>query len=321
MVPRAAAESPELDRVVAQRLFDEGRQLMDSGDTARACEKFQESQRLEPSGGAAFNLAVCREQEGKVATAWTWFKAALTAARRDGREDRVTASEEHIKALEAKLPQLTVEVREPAADQQIKVGETALGSSLWGAVFPIDPGTYELTASAPGKQPWQSTLTIELGQSKTVIVPRLTASAEPTEAPAPAAAEAQQDAGTHKESGSDNRVAGWITAGAGVAAIGVGAAFGVIALDQQSQSDALCPTDNTCTPEGVQLSKDANTSAWVANISIGAGLVAVAVGTYLILTSSPAEQAAAPAVQSGMAWRVEPSAGFDGASLSLSGVW
>ena len=53
----------------ADSAFLQGKALMDQGRTAEACEKFAESLALERRGGVLLNLAVCREEQGRYATA------------------------------------------------------------------------------------------------------------------------------------------------------------------------------------------------------------------------------------------------------------
>jgi hypothetical protein len=66
----------------------------------------------------------------------------------------------------------------------------------------------------------------------------------------------------------------------------VGTYFGFHALAKRADSDNACP-NNRCTAAGVSLNDEAKTSAWVANIALGAGLVGVGIGAYLLLTQHP----------------------------------
>jgi len=57
------------DAPAAQALFDEAKRAMADGRWAEACPKLEESERLDPSIGTAFNLARCYEHVGRIASA------------------------------------------------------------------------------------------------------------------------------------------------------------------------------------------------------------------------------------------------------------
>src|SRR5262245_38278640 len=68
----ARAAEPR-DAAAAEVLFEAGKNLMERGDYAAACPKFEESYRLDPATGALFALALCHERAGKIATAWVEY--------------------------------------------------------------------------------------------------------------------------------------------------------------------------------------------------------------------------------------------------------
>src|SRR5258706_15138092 len=73
------ASSPPRDPATADALFRQGRQAMEAKNYADACQKFAESQKLDPAAGTAMNLATCEEKLGKLASAWQHWKEALDA--------------------------------------------------------------------------------------------------------------------------------------------------------------------------------------------------------------------------------------------------
>jgi hypothetical protein len=80
-------------------------------------------------------------------------------------------------------------------------------------------------------------------------------------------------------------VLGWIVAGVGVAAAGVGAGFGVYAMNLGKDADARCPSSPCSDPVGVSTSSDAHAMANVANVTIIGGAVAIVTGVLLVLTA------------------------------------
>lgn len=150
---------------------------MSAGRFREACPKLEESQRLDPGAGTLLNLALCREQEGRLATALVLFDEALRASRVDGRTDRVAIAEEHIAALQPRQARLVVRVGAPAAGLRITVDGVELREPAWGVATVIDSGSHRVEATAPGYRPFQAITDVRDGASSVVEV-RLTASPE-----------------------------------------------------------------------------------------------------------------------------------------------
>jgi hypothetical protein len=324
LVPfEAGAQPSQTDKAFAQSLFDQGKKLMGSGNFEQACPKLEESQRLDPGGGTLLNLALCHERQGKIATAWSEFKEALGAAKRDGRQDRIDAASEHIAALEPKLPMLTLVVTGALDEPVVKLDGAPIGRAAWGTPVAIDPGSHEIAASATGKKPWVSGFTIALAEKKRIEVPALEIdpNAAATTEPEPASAGAAQTAPADRsERPGGSTTLGWVIGGAGVAAIGVGTFFGFQTLSKKKQSDELCPTDSSCSDRGVELNEEANTSAWISNIGFGLGLVAVGVGTYIIVSRS-GSSATTGRETPGRTVALRASVAPGGGRLAVSGSW
>src|SRR3954469_3989630 len=103
VTPRVAHAT---DPATAQALFDQGRKLMGQERWAEACPKLEESQRLDPAGGTLLHLALCREHEGRIATAWALYQDAALQAKRDNRKDRAKIAQDRVDALSSRLPRL-----------------------------------------------------------------------------------------------------------------------------------------------------------------------------------------------------------------------
>lgn len=183
---------------LAETLYQQARDAMAAGRYDEACPKFEESYRLDPATGTLLNLASCHEHQEKFATAWFEYMDAVTAARRDGRSDRVAFAQGRLAELEPKLSRLTLVVP-PAADHpelELELDGARIGRAARGVPTPVDPGSHVVEARAPGRRNFKAT--VEIGKSaeqKTVTVPELpllapeapVAAPPPSAKPAPAA--------------------------------------------------------------------------------------------------------------------------------------
>jgi hypothetical protein len=276
---------------VAQSLFEEGVRLMKEKKYAEACPKLAESHKLEPGGGTVFNLAICLEEEGKLASAYVAYDEALGRAKKDNNAKRAQIVEQRMAALKPRLSRVTVSVAKPQADEKLEIrfDGTPLGEQAWGVPFYADIGTHTITAEAPGYKPFKTELKVETGGSSYATnVPALdkdpnaavAANASPAgESPkAPA-----KDSTTVAAAPPEGRgPLPWILVGTGVALIGTGAVTGVLAFSKHSDSDAECP-EGRCTAKGVDAENQANTFAWISNITLPLGIIAGGVGAYLLI--------------------------------------
>ncbi len=294
-------------RALAETLFFTGRGLMEGGRFAQACLKFAESYRLDPAAGTLINLAVCHEKEGKTASAWGEFRQALAEAKRMNRPEREQLAKDAIARLEPDLAYLSIVVPAPVRVPGLQVlrNGVPLLAGAWDTELPIDPGSNEISATAPDYLPESKTVTIEKKQHLTVTLDPLTY--HPPEKPPPPFWTAQRKLG-----------AGIFAGGVAVTAVGV--VFGVLTLNEKKTSDNNCPSfDNElrCTSAGSSAMSSAKTDAWVSDFGIGLGAAALISGGVLFAlggekqeeSSSPPPVGVPPKEAKGKwNWQVAPGA-------------
>jgi hypothetical protein len=313
----ADAEASVTDRTQAQLLFNQARSLMSAGKYGEACDKFAESQRLDPGGGTILNLALCHEKQGKTASAWADFNEALSAALRDRRAEREKLAREHIAALEPHLPRLVVETgsASKAEGLEVKIDGREVSRSTWGTPVPIDPDEHVVEATMTGRDGWTTHIVLQRGQTLTIRIPDAVVSK-----PGPAA-EKGTTAEPEAAPADRSRTTGYVTGAAGIAALGVGVAFGLSAIAEQKDADRLCP-DDRCTPEGLEHNRAAQRDAWIADGFVAAGIVAAALGAYWIFAPNRKSPASAPLASRSPRATVSADVMVSGgAGLVVRGTW
>lgn len=326
---QGAPAASQGDKTAAEALFGEGKRLMNEGKYAEACPKLAESQRIDPGAGTLTALALCHRGEGKIATAWSEFKEVISLARKDGRKDREEVATANANELEPKLSRLKINL-DPAAEQQnlvVKIDDTVVNKAAFGSALPVDPGSRKITATAPLKKTFETTIQIGAEKDEKAVVihaleddPEAIAAAErEKEEAARRAAEAQNPG----RDGSSQRLVGYILGGVGLAAIGVGSYFGVQALGKNSDSDTLCPSSPCANAEGVKASEDAKSNATISNIAIGGGILALAGGVVLVLTAPRARTTGffAPPTRTAGKFNITPSTDGRSSSVAISGTF
>jgi hypothetical protein len=317
----------------ARALFREARELMSQERYAEACPKFEESLRLDQGIGTQFNLAHCWEKLGRTVSAWALFLDVASAAHEQNQRKREAAARERAAALEAHLPHLRVDVAEPVEGLEVQRSGETVGRAAWGTSMPIDPGTYRIEASAPGKEPWSTSIEVPAsGETLSVQVPAL-ADIEKPEAVAIAMPEAPERDALAESPGGTRTAVAWVLAGVGVAAAGTGAFFALRSKDETNSARGLCdggPSGNLCDRdqllpgfdggerernEMMEHRDSAKQAALVSYVGFGVGGAAL-IGSVLLFVSGSSEPQPAP---SEAELRLQPLVGEGQQGLLVSG--
>lgn len=281
---RGAAGAPR-DPAAAEALFADAQRAMEQGDYASACPKLEESYRLDPATGALFAVALCHEQQGRLARAWVEFMEVASRAQEEGYPEREKDAREHASALHPRLSFLTVRVDAvTAALEGLVVARDGvrLGPAAWGTAIPSDPGVHVIEVSAPGYEPWKST--IALGrepQKETVTVPRLVPSREKSN---------REPQGHSEFEFTPLRVTGIGLGAAGLGALGVSAYASLRAIAKYDDSENDCTKDDVCGVAGDRDRTSARESAAIATVSAVAGGALLAAGAVVYLLGAPDEK-------------------------------
>ena len=321
--PRAANAQAPADKATAQSLFDEAKALMGQKRYGDACPKLAESMRLDAGLGTLLNLCDCYEKNGQTASAWASFVEAAELAHRAGQADREQLARQHAAALAPQLARLTVVVAKGAEAPGLEVTRNGqpLGKPTWGTPAPVDPGPYSIRATAPGKKPWTSSVTLRASATEIVtidalvddaappsVAPVATASSPVATAPAGSAAPSETPPA---DAPRGQRTAGFVVGGAGIVAIGVGTYFLLKVKPKHDEALDHCPAAQ-CDASAADLNSQAKSYNTIGTITAITGAAMVIGGVALVLTAPSAKESArvAPVVGPGFA-----AAAFTGAFL------
>ena len=263
------------DRASAERLFDEGRRLLDTGMTAEACAKFEASERLDAAVGTLLNLADCYERRGKIASAWSTYRAATSLGLSRGDLGRAAFAKKRAEALQPRLSTLTIRVTAPERGLIVRRDGATVEPGAWGTPLPVDAGSHVVEVSAPAKTTWSQTVDIVGERSETVVPVGALAPAPPVADSAPSSTPSSTAAvGTQSQSastGSTLRVFGGVGAALGVVGLGLGGYFSLRAKSTWSDAHPHCDANNVCDDAGYELNQSARSMGNAATASFAAG--------------------------------------------------
>lgn len=298
----AVAMAPELavaaqkarDPAAAEALFLQGREALEAGDFEKACDKFAESQRLDPGAGTLMNLATCEEKLGRLASAWQHWQEALTHL--PAGDERIEFAKGRLEALEPDVPWLTITlVAAPEGTVVLRDG-VQLGPGSLGEALPIDPGAHVIAVRAPAHHERRYEITLAKAEREQIEV----APGTPKPEPRPVAG---------GEAAPSLPVLGYVLGGVGVLGVGAGVVTGLMVADRQQTVDDNC-SGSRCSQAGLDAASEGRTLLIANAVAWAVGVVGLGAGAYLVLSH---DGSGAPTQRVGVASLP------GGAALSLSG--
>jgi hypothetical protein len=271
----------------AERLFREGRALVDKGDFANACPKFAESEKLDPAPGTLLSLADCEEREKHLIKAKEHYTLAASGfPKNDPRRAFATG---RAQAIEKRLAHPTFRLAADApVDAAVTINDAPLARSDLGVATTMDPGEVRVKVTAPGRQEKLAVVTLGEGESKTIEVevgaPVPVTPTKPVEANASLTTQAPSSRTDIK------RTVAFVSLGVGGASLIVGGVTAVLAASKASTVKDHCDENYLCDSEGVSAASSGRLFAPLSTVTLIAGVVLVGAGTYLYLTSGKRAQ-------------------------------
>ena len=304
------ASAQERDPAAAQALFDQGQALVNAGKPAEACPKLAESYRLDPGIGTQFHLAACHELEGRIASAWAEFLEVASVASASRQDARAKAATRRASLHEPRLPRLKIIVSAAtrAPGLEITRDGSVVGEAQWEVALPVDPGSHQIEATAPGRRAFAGAVTAAEGATSTFEVPVLQVADAAQAAAAPASDASSPGSASSATAGettaaapstpptNDSTGPSGLVLGLGIGglvAIGAGGVLGVIAMGKNGDSEDHCDPDapNRCNQEGVDLREDAFLFGNLSTVgfAVGGGPQAAAIVLWIVDDGAVAE--------------------------------
>jgi hypothetical protein len=213
--------------------------------------------------------------------------------------------------VETALPTVVLSARaggKDLTDVNVKIDGDELADGLDGKAVPVDPGSHTFTFESAEHGTKEMTYVVKEGQKSQSIEIEFSP-------------EAGSDPGGGDTGGSlstddpgDTKTIAYILFGVGAVGIGGFAYFGLTANSEKD--DLACADTKSCTDDDLSPIRQ---KYLFADISLGVGIVSLAVGTYLLVTSGN-KSAPAPSEESASV-RVDVLPAPSGGYATLSGIF
>jgi tetratricopeptide (TPR) repeat protein len=285
-----ASDAHANNRDKADALFKQGKKLMAEKRYADACGAFEDSNKLDPGIGTQLNIARCYEEWGKLGRAYHAYLDAEKMAI-DAKDPRAPKIRDLVVELEPNVPKLTIRVPSGApADLEVTLDGHPV--EKLGEAMIVDPGPHTIEWSHGGAK-----------KTKTVPIDRGSESEVTLDVPAPATgnvlggdATGPPADGVAPTPGRTQRMVGIALGGAGIVAIGISSYMTLSARSDYNRAlDVHCGgMKNNCDMTGLEITRDARSTANQATVVFVVGAALVGGGAALYFLAPKAAPATEP---------------------------
>jgi hypothetical protein len=261
-------DQPPAPPTPAELAFREGRTLLEAGQFAQACAKFETSLKADPSApGTLLNLGLCNERLGKTATALQWFRKAQFRSAETGMTDYEEAAKTETISLAVRVPTLRITFANPPPPGAVVFLDRQQLTEIDLSRVEVDPNViHAIELRSDGKPPIRTDVKVKDGENRTVVI------AVPAP-PKPVITTVEIDRGRTR------RIVAYSLGGAGVA---LWAASLIVSLDAKSSAGAAEH------PEDVLHYRDV--ARWGGTSLFIGGAAAIGVAAFLYTTAPGIER-------------------------------
>jgi hypothetical protein len=305
-----AEEDSATETAAARTLAVDGLKLAQAGKCDEAVSKLEHAEKLHHSAIVLSRLGECNVSLGKLVEGSEQLRKVLREPLPANPSPALSKAYEHAQsALEVAKPRiaaLTVSLGKAAPpDLRLMVDGQAVPATLVDTELPADPGDHVIEASAPGYLKASARVSLSSADKKTVslkldpdpnapVVAPQAADAPAASVNAPSAKSAPVAADMTIASpppvhSSPSHAAAYVAWGMGVVGVGVGSAFGLIAMKDKHDIVARCGSDS-CTADSSQSLNNAKRSGNISTIAFGVGGAGLVLGTVLYFTVGGSSQ-------------------------------
>jgi hypothetical protein len=280
----APPNTNEEGKKAAQKMFEAGDGLYESGRFEEAIAAFKNSYDLVASPNSRLMLARSLREAGHNTEASEEFRGTIRDAEASGGRypEAMQAAQSELLALENSLAtiELAPGLREQVADLAINGKPVKAAAST----IPVVAGKLRITYRLKDGSNHGTTIELAKGQKQTVELDQSTESKPALSSPTAAAPVVNQPPLPPAAPNSTLRTAAWISVGVGVVGLSTFGAFGYLNRKTFRDLDAECRNDR-CSVGSTSKIDEGRRYQLMANVGLGVAVVGAAAATTLFVLS------------------------------------
>ena len=298
----ANAQTPA-EKASARSMAQQGLEAFGEQRWEDAIDLLQRAENLYHAPTHVLFLARALEKAGKLVEAREFYlslrREQLEPGAPQAFTDAKASAEKELMALEPRIPYAKISVEGPnAANAKVTIDGTPLSPVFLGVSHPMNPGSYELQASADGARSEPVRLELPEGAKEDVVLELMAGDASVPEANAAATGVPSDDVALDKGRGGPP-IAAYSALGVGAVGAVLGVAFTIQRSKKSSDADDLydgCLASGACGQTEVgeieDLDSKAASSGTIAVVGYGVGVVGLGTGVTLLLLDHKKKTAA-----------------------------
>jgi len=295
------------DKATARALAEEAQDALEAKDYKKALDRYARANALYPAPTLALGFTRAQVGMGQLVAASENYNRIIRDGTSGGApaafKKAVTDAKKELRALEKRIPKAVIVVKGPEANTtiEVKLDGEAFPVAALGVKRPVDPGSHELTASAPGFANGKKAFTVAEGKTVNVELVLSESSAggavvAPVDGGADSPAQPEQPPDQPDDDGGNTWMTpvGFVALGLGGAGLALGAVTGGLAISERGELTENCD-GNDCSSERDSLD-NFRLMGTLSTVGFIAGGVLAATGVTLLILAPSSDGGGADSV-------------------------